>query len=789
MNNNGDPYVYNVQVWLNMSYGNDERYNIVSEDGYIGWETIYGLTRALQIELGITNTADNFGPSTESHFNQQFPNGIVQQADEDETESNIYAIIQGALLCKGYPTGLNTVTTHFYNGTGNAVKSLKQDAGVNDTTSTVTLNIMKALLSMDYFYSYDTSERTQKIQAMQRYMNYNYEDYIGIRPCDGIYSRSTNTALIYAIQAEEGMSTSIANGNCGPATKRCLPNIPYSGGYPKNGQTYGLKYNGNAYTSTEIDRFKILVNMALYFNGFGTGNISSTIVSNDITQFQSLYALNTSGNIDYTTWLSLLISCGDIERSVCACDCATILTNAKATTLYNNGYRYIGRYLCGTIASGQSKALSIDELTIAFNKNLRIFPIYQSEGYYVNYFNKNQGKEDAREAMKYANKLKIPANTVIYFAVDCDPLDYQITDKIIPYFQGIKETIGTYRIGIYGTRNVCQRVCNLGYAVYSFVSDMSTGYSGNLGFQIPNNWSFDQFDTVTVGSGNGSIEIDKDGYSGEDNGFASFIDHPMFSTVLNSITSVYNMAKSYTNNNISQSNILTLQYIRRNKYNSAAWNIVAGSIDTNFIDEVDTYCNNLSFDFYDPISLNRGQDVKYDMEHFAATLNALLYEVGSGNNPSLDAVSNLYAGWGGDAISFSADIYEKEQDGYSGDLSDWAEDNICQNEDTRFSSSDYIADVDAINISKKLLLNQELPTVFNNYFFALGTPDAEQRTHRWILDLGTTNFENNCDFLVSDDTRVFVNILTKIDSVSEDNVETAIDAFKAFVYNEHINNR
>ena len=27
----------------------------------------------------------------------------------------------------------------------------------------------------------------------------------------------------------------------------------------------------------------------------------------------------------------------------------------------------------------------------------------------------------------------------------------------------------------------------------SFVADMSTGFSGNLGYVIPDNWSFDQF--------------------------------------------------------------------------------------------------------------------------------------------------------------------------------------------------------------------------------------------------------------------------------------------------------
>ena len=44
-------------------------------------------------ELGITATADSFGPTTISKFNSKFPNGIKQQNSSDATENNIYAII------------------------------------------------------------------------------------------------------------------------------------------------------------------------------------------------------------------------------------------------------------------------------------------------------------------------------------------------------------------------------------------------------------------------------------------------------------------------------------------------------------------------------------------------------------------------------------------------------------------------------------------------------------------------------------------------------------------------
>lgn len=123
-----------------------------------------------------------------------------------------------------------------------------------------------------------------------------------------------------------------------------------------------------------------------------------------------------------------------------------------------------------------------------------------------------KGKESAEKAVAAAIKHGVP-NTVIYFAVDFDAMDYQVTNSVIPYFRGVSENMTSgYQVGIYAPRNVCTRVCEAGYAVSSFVSDMSTGYSGNLGFPIPENWNYDQFHEIK-GYG-GSWDLDKVAYSG-----------------------------------------------------------------------------------------------------------------------------------------------------------------------------------------------------------------------------------------------------------------------------------
>lgn len=791
----GDPYVYNVQRWLNSNYGQyveSGRFNLVQENGVTGWATINALIRALQIELGIQVTADNFGSGTVSAFNTAYPTGIHQQADDDETENKIYGIIQGALLCKGYETGVNTPTLHFYNGTGNAIKKLKEHAGIDFSTSTVTLNIMKALLSMNYFYTYDISEKSRNIQKIQRYLNGNYENYIGLRPCDGVYSRETSVALILAFQAEEGMPTNVANGNFGPSTRRCCPTIPYNN-VEKN-------YSDVVYNSTQISKFIKLLNMGLYVNGIGNGNFDDGFSSNLVSEFQTKYGLESTGICDLTTWASIFISCGDTSRSAVACDCATILTPEKAQTLYQNGYRYVGRYLSGIIANGQSKALTTEELNIAFDAGLRIFPIYQNGATTVSYFTQERAEIDVNSAYDYATNLNIPAGTIIYFAVDCDPQDYQITSNIIPYFKKLYETMRDtkdrkYRIGIYGTRNVCTRISKLGYAVSSFVSDMSTGYSGNLGFSIPENWAFDQFTTVTIGSGNGRIEIDKDGFSGRDFGIGELGLNEILKVFYN-LMDIYTLALDYTDNDISESNLLVLEYLRYLKggnYGSVSddydgsWKIMAGDIDATFCNIVNNALgNNIDLIFHDPINTS----VEYDILHLAATLNAIMYPVITEDLAIFDSVVDQFAGWAGDVVTFGDSICA------NGNTQEWANNSICSaTVPSKFELSDYLADADAVIIGSMLNNDSNLsfPEAFYKYFNTIDSETGKlfpaTRTNRFMLEMGSYN-----QFLVDGEIYItsndfpfptFRNML-KQPTTQQEHMNKAFIAFGIFVGNQII---
>ncbi|WP_236898741.1 glycoside hydrolase domain-containing protein [Clostridium beijerinckii] len=505
--------VLKTQQWLNGIYKDNSNYKIIPEDGATGWTTITALTTALQIELGISTPNGSFGPATRSAFENL---SIDSQPQNDWSESAIISyqhkifILQGALFCKGYNPGGFTGT--FGTNTEAAIKQLQTDAGLSNANGVVDSILMKALLSMDAFqmltYGEYKDKCDQKIRTIQQYLNKNYISNtsfsidIGLVPCNGIYDRSTNKALIYALQIEEGIST--PNGVFGPSTKSKCPVL--SLGSTKTKFIYLLQFalycNGKEFDPNGFD------------GGYGNG------VKNAVTKFQSFCGLNADGIAGSQTFASLLVSTGDNTRKGTACDCSTTITDAIAATLKANKYEVVGRYLTGKFRMTSS------ELKIIFDNGLRVTPIFEVGGYKLSYFSYEQGVSDADSAIFAAAQLGFTKDTIIYFAVDFDALDSDVTSNVLPYFKAISEKFtnanSIYKIGIYAPRNVCSRVQNAGYSCSSFVCDMSTGFSGNLGYPLPKDWAFDQISTVTL-HGNADIEIDNNISSGKNPGVNSVV--------------------------------------------------------------------------------------------------------------------------------------------------------------------------------------------------------------------------------------------------------------------------
>ncbi|RSM37925.1 DUF1906 domain-containing protein [Amycolatopsis balhimycina DSM 5908] len=476
----------------------------LDEDGKTSWSVMYALTRALQYELGITALSDSFGPTTVATLQQQFP--VI---DGLNTHGNVNRIVAYGLYCKGYPGG--DLKGVYDDEVAESVTRLKQDMGVAGTYPGDGLvpKVFKGLLTMDPYVVVNNGR--DQVRAVQQWLNGTFitrRDFFVI-PCDGHFSRDVQKALLLAIQFQLGMSDDVANGRFGPATKA------------------GIRSNQLSVGSS--GRWVQLFSGAMIFNqrdGVAFATSFTSELAARVREFQRFVALPESGDGDFATWASLLVSTGDDTRRGTACDSVSEVTTFRAAALRSAGYQVVGRYLCNVTGSSLNKMIQPFELDTIVAAGLRVFPIYQTYGGEAAYFRREQGMGDAFAAISWARYHGFQAGTRIYFAVDFDALDYQITENVIPHFTGIKTILdehgAEYSLGIYGARNVCSRVRAAGLSTGSFVSDMSTGFSGNLGFPMPSDWAFDQIATVQVGSGTGAIEIDNNIANGRDLGQNSF---------------------------------------------------------------------------------------------------------------------------------------------------------------------------------------------------------------------------------------------------------------------------
>ncbi len=358
-----------------------------------------------------------------------------------------------------------------------------------------------------------------RIKDIQQYLNTEISDYIDNIPLDGVSSPYMCRSLVYALQALEGLPVGTANGVFGPTTKKCCPVIPYDGS--------ALSYSGEKYPDAQIKEFTRLLQYALYVNGFDAGEADGEFDTGTVKalmEFKTLMGMDITPKADLATWLALLTAPGDAERKATAADSATILDKAKADLLYAEGYRYIGRYLTNA-ASGFDKALTRQEAEIILGSGLNFFPIYQTAGTKYSYFTASQGTEDAGKAIEAAFKLGLPEGTVIYFAVDFDATRSQINGNILTYFKSVAERMGKvpYRVGVYGSKGVCRTVSEKSYAEFSFVSSLSSAFYGNSGFKMPDNWTYNQFAEATLKATGISFAIDKNDFSGRDEGVSSLV--------------------------------------------------------------------------------------------------------------------------------------------------------------------------------------------------------------------------------------------------------------------------
>jgi peptidoglycan hydrolase-like protein with peptidoglycan-binding domain len=504
----GDIKVYDAQRSCNARYANNAvGYVSCTEDGRTGWTTVYSLTQGLQWELGISPTVRNFGSGTFSAI--QSRNKMPSQ----ETSSGILRQYNAALWCKGYP-GSRSDGLWDSQGEDSWLK-LYSDAGLGDLTDRTKVwpHVCRAMFRMDQFRQIPQGSATTR--QIQQWLNKRFVADVGIPamilvPCDGWYSRDVAAGFMMGLQYELGIAVGSINGNFGPATQAALRGIG------SQALTGNLRY---------------LFRSACYFNSpthspggdvFYSASDLTTDAATDshvewLIAFQKFSQIPVTGTNDYTTWAQLLVSMGDADRPATGCDCITEITSARGAALKAAGYQIVGRYLDENVPPTDphylGKALKPNEPQTILDAGLRFFPIFQYGGRDASSFTYDSGSSHGAIAHDKAAGFRIPAGTCIYFAVDYDALDEDVDSSIIPYFRGVRDALQSkgsrYKYCVYGSRNICSRISKEVGATWSFVSGMSWGYSGNMGFPLPENWSLNQIKEFTF-TGAGGFGLDND---------------------------------------------------------------------------------------------------------------------------------------------------------------------------------------------------------------------------------------------------------------------------------------
>lgn len=706
--------VKDAQEWLNYKFEGNHLWVHVDTDGVAGYNTMVAFVRALQILLGI-DVDGGFGNGTKNAFNAFFPDGLGENTNLDSTGRTIVALVNLALLCRIEVSNTDDIYK-FSSDTRQGITSTMNQLGIENFTGNLSAREVKALFTSDAYYLVDGGDSTTR--EIQQEINRKYSNMLDkYIPTNGIYDRNMNTALIKMIQYEIGAEV---DGGWGEGTMSSLPVL------------------GPSSSRTEL---VYILQYLLYLNGFNPNGFDGGFgngVTTALKDFQSLMRLDVDGYCGRQAWAALVVSCGDTTRSSNASDTRFEMTDERLQYLKRNNYQAVGRYLTG----GDFKELRIGEADKIIKNGIQLFPIFQESGTDLTYFTEDRGKSDAKNAVKAARKKGIPGDNIIYFAVDTDPLDDEIEEYIKPYFKGISENISkAYRVGIYGTRNVCNKVIESGYAETCFVSDMSYGYSGNMGFKIPRNWNLDQFKELSnINTGSTTMDLDKVTYSGK-YPLVTYIYDSIFNYMFN-IKSLEIMYKEYKEKKLEKydsKDILlgATNFLRSFKYGKIEWYLASlDPINYDFIEYVKTNNPQLfdkleKYASSDSLALRDGIGGLVDIGHLAATIEGYA---------ATNLAPDFWFGWGGDLATLMNDVDEKYKDDKSHTHLELAKKLIGDR--SRFGYMDICTDADAIKIAEKLKEpkgNTPLSDAINDYY----NNDSELRISYYLKDFNNVDLDLN----------------------------------------------
>jgi hypothetical protein len=183
---------------------------------------------------------------------------------------------------------------------------------------------------------------------------------------------------------------------------------------------------------------------------------------------------------------------------------------------------------------------------------------------------------------------------------------------------------------------------------------MSWGFSGNLGYPLPPNWSFNQVKEYKVTDGTDTFWLDRDAHHvGTDPGQGS-VNKPVEPAdyFVNYIQSLYDLAKAYGKGDPNQ---LVMEYIRSDSYDDWQWRGMIGKVDAGFVSYANDHNMSVWTEFKDPFT---GQFL--GAEHMMATANGQYVKP----NPKGDISLGDVTGWGGDLMTLYGE-WRRDHDSYA----------------------------------------------------------------------------------------------------------------------------
>lgn len=131
------------------------------------------------------------------------------------------------------------------------------------------------------------------------------------------------------------------------------------------------------------------------------------------------------------------------------------------------------------------KCLTLIEAQSICAQGMNIVVVFQQRQDSAEDFSHSKGYEAGRRAYRYAlNDIGQPAGSGIYFSVDFDASSKEITNAIIPYFEGVAQAFNelsnnapAYAVGVYGSGATASALKNANVCSLVWLA-MSSGFRG-----------------------------------------------------------------------------------------------------------------------------------------------------------------------------------------------------------------------------------------------------------------------------------------------------------------------